>query len=93
MKSYSFEFTSTLVTKVMVVLLSSLITLITWMIKEQITDMSTTLKSIQTDVQKVSRDYLLLDQKVELKLDSLDTRFNFRLNYIQSKIETLHKEK
>jgi len=86
------EALSTNAVKISAIIMSGLITVITYLIKEEMTDVSKTLKSIQTNVQTVSKDNLLLNQKVDLRLENIEQNFNFRLDSIETKIETLHRK-
>lgn len=65
---------------------ASLLTMVGWMIKTEITSMTVTLKEIKEDVAVLNRDSLLLNQKVDFKLKVMEKE----IQDVFKKINSIH---
>ena len=74
-----------MLTKLVVLLFSSIITTTGWLAKSEITSMATTLKDIRSDVSALNSKALLQEQEIKFKFSWIERK----TNSIESRLKTL----
>lgn len=76
--------TETLVSKLFIIVFASLLTVIGWMAKSEITSMAQTLRDIRVDVSKLNRQTLLQEQKYKFKFQWVDKEIELLKNHMKA---------